>query len=212
VDERLSTGLDALDRQLGGANAPGIPAGSLVLLEVPPGSQYEPILWAAMGERSTVYMVTIRTDASVRDDLAAVDPGPDHQVQDVGFETPVATAGSTVERVDYRANVVLDVLDPLERTDDRHRYVKFVTGLKRHLSATGGVGILVGTKPDSLPSGRQYTQSVADLVWELRSGVERTAVEHELFVRKFRGGDLPEETISLRLDREVSVDTSRDIA
>jgi KaiC/GvpD/RAD55 family RecA-like ATPase len=215
VDERVSTGLAALDRQFGGDEEDGeggIPAGTLLVLEVPPGSQYEPLVWTLMRELATVYLVTLRSEAAIADDVEVVDPDPEVRIHDVGFETPIRNASGVIELVDWQANIVVDTVTPLERTEDHERYVNFLNELKKHLTATGSIGVLVATKVDSIPAGREYTLTVADFVWELQTRVQRVRVEHDLLVRKFRGGDLPEETVKLRLDEEVGVDTSRDIA
>lgn len=215
MDERVSTGLDALDRQFGSDDEDeggGIPAGTLIVLEVPPGSQYEPLVWTLMRELATVYLVTLRSETAVADDVELVDPDPECRIHDVGFETPIRNASGVIELVDWQANIVLDTVTPLERGEDDKRYLSFLNELEKHLDATGSIGVLVAPKVASTPDGREYTLSVADFVWELQTRVQRVRVEHDLLVRKFRGGDLPEETVKLRLDEEVSVDTSRDIA
>lgn len=221
----MSTGLDALDREFGAGDDPedgdgeddgdetgGIPAGSLIALEVPLGSQYEPLVWSVMRELSTVYLVTLRDETAIRNDVAVVDPGPEVRVHGVGVEAPIRNASGVIELVDWQANIVVDTLTPMERAEDHERYVNFLNELKKHLEATGSIGFLVAPKVDAVPRGREYTLTVADSVWELNTKVQRVRVEHELVIRRFRSGDLPEQTIKLRLNREVGVDTSRDIA
>ena len=62
MDKRLSTGIEALDRQISG----GIRAGSLVVLETPPESQGEIILREIARQRPTQYLSTTRTEEAVR--------------------------------------------------------------------------------------------------------------------------------------------------
>lgn len=215
MDDPVSTGLDALDRQFGDDDedeSGGIPAGSLLVLEVPPGSQYEPLVWSLMRELSTVYLATLRSEAAISADVDALDLGPEVRIHDVGLENPIRAVSGVVELVDWQANIVVDTVNALEDVDDHERYVNFLNELEKHLESTGSIGVLVASKVDPLPRCREFTLTVADLVWELRSEVQRVTVEHDLMVRKFRGGDLPEQTIKLRLDAEVGVDTSRDIA
>jgi archaellum biogenesis ATPase FlaH len=198
----------ALDRQLDG----GVPAGSLVAVESPAGAQAEPLAWAFMHERPTVYLPTLRGEDDVRADLDALTGLEEYQVDGVSLATPVDDASSVVELVDGRANVVVDPLDPMESAADPDRYVRFLNGFKRHLTNVGGVGVLLCTGTDTDSTVRSRTLSMADVVWELRTRVTGGSVESRLLVRKFRGAQMPDETIKIRLGERVTVDTSRDIA
>jgi len=213
VPDRLSTGATELDRQFrasaGGAR--GLPAGSIVAVESAPGAQVEPLVWSFMTERPTVYVPTLRASDAVRDVLDDVVGDAEYTVRDVGFDTPVRDCSQVVELVDRQANVVLDPVTPLE-DEGGDRYVKFLNGLKRHLVNVGGLGLVLAPTVESESRARQHTLSLADIVWELRTEVGTSAVETYLVVRKFRGGEVPDEPVSLDLGRRVRVDTSRDIA
>lgn len=212
VASKLSTGVEELDRQFGsGAAQGGIPAGSIVAVESAPGSQIEPLVWSFMTERPSVYVPTLRDGDAVRDELDEVVPRAEYTVRDVGFDTPVRDCSDVVELVDREANVVVDPVTPLEdRGGDR--FVKFLNGLKRHLTNIGGIALLLAPEVEAGGRARQRTLSVADTVWELHTNADKGTVETYLFVRKFRGGEMPDEPVSLDLGRRVRVDTSRDIA
>jgi KaiC/GvpD/RAD55 family RecA-like ATPase len=210
VTEYLSTGLDALDRQCGGEN--GIPAGSLVAIEAPPGVQVESMIWTMMTARPTVYVSTLRDEAALRDDLDATITEQDFTVHRAAIDTPIENAWNLLELVDQQVNVVVDPATPLERVDDEDRYVKFLNWLKNHLVNTGSIGILHCSQSELMPPGREMTLSIADLVWEIDTVLEGGTIENKLFFKKFRGHSIPEETIKLRLGERVSIDTSRDIA
>ncbi len=208
----LSTGLRELDRQIRGPDGEdGIPSGSIVAVESPPGAQVEPLVWSFMTERPSVYVSTLRSGDAVRDELGEVVPDADYTVRDVGFDTPVRDCSDIVELVDTEANVVVDPVTPLEdRGGDR--YVKFLNDLQRHLTNVGGVALLLAPSVGEGQRVRQQTLGIADMVWRLHTEADHNSVESYLIVRKFRGGGLPDDPVSVDLGRRVSVDTSRDIA
>jgi hypothetical protein len=53
---------------------------------------------------------------------------------------------------------------------------------------------------------------MADIVFDLDTGVKGDRIENRLSIPKFRGGVAPNEVIKLELSEEVAIDTSRDIA
>lgn len=207
MSKRLSTGVTAIDRNIGG----GVLSGSVVALLADPDSQSEPLLHEFMEERPTAYITTLRTEAAVRDDLERSLRTNDYTVQYAGIDTPIDNAGRVVQQVDGQANVVIDTLNPLEATGERNRYVNFLNQFKNHLVNVGGVGLLHCTSMDA-PELREVTLTIADVVWHLDTSVKGNSVENFLRVSKFRGGRPAEETIKLDLGQEVAVDTSRDIA
>jgi len=213
VPERLSTGATELDRQFqddaGGDR--GIPAGSIVVIESAAGAQVEPLVWSFMTERPTVYVPTLRATDAVQDELGEVVGDAEYSVRDVGFDTPVRDCSQVVELVDRQANVVLDPVTPLE-DEGGDRYVKFLNGLKRHLTNVNGVALVLAPEVEQSSRARQHTLSVADVVWDLQTRADASRVETSLVVRKFRGGEVPDDPVSLDLGRRVRVDTSRDIA
>lgn len=210
MTDLLPTGDDALDRFCDG----GIPAGSLVAMEAPPGTQTESILWTMMRQRKTVYITTLRSKGAVQSDIGTYVnvPSDTYRVQDAGIDTPIENASGVIELVDDQVNLFIDTANPLEETDDRDRYVKFLNRLKTHLVNTGGIGLLVCTKSDGHLPGREYTLTIADIVWEIHTNVENASVDNYLQMRKFRGRRVPEDNLKLILGERLRVDTSRDIA
>lgn len=205
---RLSTGVTAIDRKLDG----GVEAGSIVVVLAPPDSQSEPLLYSFMQKRPTAYVTTLRTEPTVRNDLERALRTQDYSIQYAGIDTPIDNANRVVQQVDGKANVVVDTMNPLEETGETNRYVQFLNNLKNHLSNTGSVALLHCTTLDTPPDLREYTLTMADVVWELEVRVKGNAVENFLQVRKLRGGTVVDETIKLKLGTSVEVDTSRDIA
>ena len=204
----LPTGISVLDRELGG----GIPAGSIVLLVAPPASQAELFLYELTTTRGTLYLTTVRSEAAVQD---ALDRTPGRvgkpTIRDIGGDAPLDNAHSLVRDLPQGANLILDVMDPLERREAR-RYRGFLNELQTHLMNTEGLAVLHAMNGTAVPDNRDLTKNMADVVFDLRTSVSGTEVENRLAVPKFRGGSALEETIKLTLTEEVSIDTSRDIA
>lgn len=205
---RLPTGITVLDRELDG----GIPGGSIVLLKASPASQSELFLYELTAARATLYLTTVRSDQAVRDalDRTRTRTG-DPTVRDVGGDAALDNANRLTATLPEEANLLVDVLDPLERAE-RTRYRRFLNELQTTVVNTGGVAVLHGMKGSAVPETRSMTEHVADVIFDLRTSVTGTEIENRLAVPKFRGGGALEETVKLQLAEEVRVDTSRDIA
>jgi KaiC/GvpD/RAD55 family RecA-like ATPase len=205
--DRLPTGITVLDRQLDG----GIPAGSIVLLRAHPASQSELFLYELTAARGTLYLTTVRTEQGVQDALSKCDATVGNPtVRDVSGDAPLDGANRLVHDLPESSNLVIDVIDELER-QDRARFRTFLNNLQTHIVNTGGVAVLhalKGTRPDN----RALSEHVADVVFDLNTELEGSEVANTLAVPKFRGGAALQETIKLKLATEVDIDTSRDIA
>ncbi|ELZ85027.1 hypothetical protein C453_10615 [Haloferax elongans ATCC BAA-1513] len=205
---RLATGIDILDRQLGG----GIPAGSVVLLTADPASQSELFLYELTSTRGTLWLTTLRSEVAVRDALDRCPmPTGNPTVRDVGGDAPLDVANKLVRDLPEGANLVIDVVDMLERAEPP-RFRKFLNDLQTHMVNTRGLTVLHGLKGESVPENRDLTEHMADIVFDLDTKIDGSEIENRLAVPKFRGGQALDETIKLRLAERVSVDTSRDIA
>jgi KaiC/GvpD/RAD55 family RecA-like ATPase len=206
--ERLPTGITVLDRQLDG----GIPEGSIVLLVADPASQSELFLYELTTTRGTLYLTTVRSGTAVEDAINRV-PGRvgNPTVRDIGGDAPLDNAHSLVRDLPEGANLIVDVMDPLERRDPQ-RFRGFLNELQTHLVNTKGLAVLHAMRGSSIPKNRDYTTHMADVVFDLQTSIDGAEIENRLAVPKFRGGSALEETIKLNLTESVSIDTSRDIA
>ncbi|MFB6280912.1 MAG: RAD55 family ATPase [Haloferacaceae archaeon] len=206
--QRLPTGITVLDRQLDG----GIPAGSIVLLSADPASQSELFLYELTAARGTLYLTSVRSDQAVRDALDRVSARVGNPtVRDVGGGAPLDGANRLVNNLPERSNLIIDVLDPLERAETA-RYREFLNGLQTHMMNTKGLAVLHALDGTDVPENRDLSEHMADVVFDLQTHVDGAEVVNRMAVPKFRGGRALEETIKLQLDEEVSIDTSRDIA
>lgn len=206
--DRLPTGITVLDRQLGG----GIPEGSIVFLKAPPASQSELFIYELTAARGTLYLTSVRSATAVDDAVERVQGRVGNPtVRDIGGDAPLDRAHDLVRDLPERANLILDIVDPLERRDPA-RYRGFLNELQTHMVNTKSLALIHGMKGKSEPENRHMTEHMADLVFDLQTTVDGSEVENRLAIPKFRGGSALEETIKLQLTEEVSIDTSRDIA
>lgn len=206
--ERLSTGIRILDRKLDG----GIPEGSLVLLSAPPDSQSEQFLYELTTARPTLYLTTERQPVAVRSAIDAEGGSTDNaEVYHVDGDDPVEETRRTVERAPDGTNVVVDVVDTLERAGD-DRYRDLLVALQNRVRSAGGFAMLHGLDGRRVPDNRDRTEYMADAVFELRTRLRGERIENRLVVAKFRGGRPFEEALKLELVERVAIDTSRDIA
>lgn len=208
MNERVPTGITVLDRHLDG----GIPVGSVVLLSGKPASQSELLLQELTAARETLYLTTVRSEEAVRDAFERTNARVgDPTVRDVGGDAPLDRVNRLIGTLPEGANLVVDALDPLERTD-RGRYRTFLNDLQTCLVNTGGVAYLHALDGRSVPPLRDVSEYAADVVFDLRTELDGSDIDNRLAVPKFRGGRALEETIKLKLVDTVAIDTSRDIA
>lgn len=208
MDGRLKTGISVLDRKLDG----GLPPGCIVAFTADPASQSELLLYELTAARGTLYVSTERSDAAVRH---AIESSPSAvgspTVRHVSSEQPLDEATRLVDALPDGANLIVDTMDTLERTD-ADDYVAFLNALKERMLETGSIAVLHCLKGDDEPDNRTRTHHAADAVFDLRTRVAGTDLENTLAIPKFRDGGQPTETIKLELTEEVAIDTSRDIA
>jgi KaiC/GvpD/RAD55 family RecA-like ATPase len=205
--DRLPTGISVLDRQLGG----GIPPGSILLLSADPASQSESLLYEIAAARGTLYVTTVRSEQAVRDAIERYRGGVDRlSIRDAGDYPPIDNATRLVKDLPESANLLVDVVDPLEETEPT-RYRRFLNDLQTHMVNTGSVAVLHAMHGSETPN-RTLTEHMADVVFDLRTDTSGSQIVNRLAVPKVRGGSALEETIKLKLTDGVTIDTSRDIA
>ncbi|MFA9426853.1 RAD55 family ATPase [Natronorubrum sp. A-ect3] len=205
---RLDTGIDVLDRKLDG----GLPPGCIVAYSADPASQSELLLYELTAARGTLYLTTERSDDAVHH---AIDVSPSvvgsPTVRQVTSDDPLEEATRLIGALPDGANLIIDTMDVLERTD-RDDYIDFCNELKSQMLETGSIAVLHCLKSDHTPANRTRTIHAADAVFDLRTKIAGSELENHLTIPKFRGGGQPTEAIKLELTEEVAIDTSRDIA
>jgi KaiC/GvpD/RAD55 family RecA-like ATPase len=206
---RLETGVEILDRRLDG----GIPPGSVVAVHAPPASQTELLLYELTAARGSLYLTTERGEDAVRDTLEATGASVgDPTIRNIPTEDRLDQANRLFRALPQGANLIVDTLDPLERTDP-DGYRTFLNELRAHMGETDSVAFLHCLKSDAgTPENRATTLHMADVVFDLEQSVRGTDLDIRLTVPKFRGGSALMETIKLELSDRVAIDTSRDIA
>jgi len=206
---RLQTGIDVLDRKLGG----GIPEGSIVALEAAPASQAELFLYEITATRGTLFLSLDRTAEAVSN---SIDQSPtmtgDPTVRHISGEAPLDNAGKLISALPESSNLIVDPLDVLEEQEPPSRFRSFMNDLQNHIVNTGSLAWLHCLNGRSVPPVRDSTEHFADVVFRLDTRVAGDQVENQLAIPKFRGGRAPTDVIKLNLSEEVSIDTSRDIA
>ena len=205
---KLPTGIDVLDRMLGG----GIPAGSVIALVAAPASQSELILYELTAARRTLYVTTHRSPESVGDALQRTSTQVGNpNIQGLPGDSPLDHAIQQVRTLPDESNLIIDPIDLLER-EDAGRYRHFMNTLQNHMINTDSIAMLHCLEGRRTPGHRDMTEYMADVVFQLETTVSGDALTNRLTVPKFRGGQAMDEPIKLELRDRVSIDTSRDIA
>jgi archaellum biogenesis ATPase FlaH len=207
MSDRLLTRISSLDRQLEG----GLPAGSLVVLSAPPASQSEQFLRDLTAARRTLVLTTRRRKADVQRSLGRNGPAPEHvTVHDVSGGAPLERVFGILDSLSAEANVIVDPLDPLERTD-RDRFVAFLNALSRRMRETGSLAFLHCLDGREVPPNRDVTEYIADVIFDLTVQVRGDSIENRLVISKFRNGVPFEKALKLEVSERIAVDTSRQI-
>lgn len=204
----LETGIEVLDRQLGG----GVPAGSTIAFTAPPASSAELVLYELTAARATQYLTTVRSEAAVRDALAATPSTTgDPMVRSLADGEVLDRASRAIDHLDEGQALIIDPVDPLEARDAT-RYVSFLNDLQTRLQNTRGYAVLFALDDAHHPANRRLTLHSADIIFDLETEVRGSTLVSRLTVPKNRGGAAITDEIKLELVDRVAVDTSRDIA
>ncbi|WP_323171731.1 transcriptional regulator [Natrialba sp. PRR66] len=205
--DRLETGIDVLDRKLDG----GLPPGCLVAYTAAPASQSELLLYELTAARGTLYLSTERSEETVRH---AVESSPSDvgnpTIRHVSSDTPIEETMQLIGALPDGANLIIDTMNVLERTDT-DEFISFLDDLKTQMLDKNGIAVLHCLRGDA-PANRTRTYHAVDAVFDLQTAVSGAELENHLTIPKFRGGGQPTKAIKLELVEEVAIDTSRDIA
>ncbi|MHC3439046.1 RAD55 family ATPase [Natrialbaceae archaeon A-gly3] len=205
---RLETGIDVLDRKLDG----GLPPGCVVAYTAKPASQSELLLYELTAARGTLYLSTRRSTSAVEHAIeSSMAQVGSPTIRQVTSENPLEEAKRFIGALPEGANLIVDPMDVLERTD-RRAYVDFLNYLKDYMIESRGIAVLHCLKGKHEPENRETTEHVADAVFDLQTTIGATELENHLTIPKYRRGGAPTETIKLELSERVEIDTSRDIA
>lgn len=234
-DEKLSTGIDSIDRRLEG----GIQSGSIVALLTPPTAQSHSLLQQVMKQRETVYITTLRTRESIENDLSHLSDDEMalsicevgeamtrhsnkmerltgsriHTINTSERDTLLDDINEVLDTIGDSVNVIIDPANPLERGESRTAYQNLLKSLSTTLIETNSIGLLHCTRLETPPLFRETTLTVADVVWELDvvSG-RKNDLEIQTRIPKNRGGDAVLEKITLVIEGDtVYTDDSRNI-
>jgi KaiC/GvpD/RAD55 family RecA-like ATPase len=206
-DRSLATGIDVLDRKLGG----GVPMGGVVTLSASSRSQSELFLYEFAARRRTVYASTLRTAEAIREAITAKELDTDGvEIERLDPEAPLKAGRELLADVPPRSNIIIDPVGPLEEQDPE-RYRQFLAELEAAATAEDHVVFLHCLREPEPPTQRRDTLHLADLVFHLTTEREGQSVVNRLTVPKFRGGQSVDDVIKLDLTAEVEVDVSRNI-
>lgn len=231
MSEKLSTGIDTIDRRLSG----GLEPGCILAVVANPAMQSEQLLQELIAQRQTLYLTTLRKPEAVKDGFDGQSTA-DLWVEYVGADRPknneflkrmtgtgsytshLEDSGITLDatlgafgNVTRQANVVIDPVNPLEEANDKTLYREVLNTLKSTMSATGGIGVLHCIQLDNSTPFRDITLAIADIVWKLELVSLKNTMEYQLTIPKNRYGTPVLEETSLVFDSGVWVDDSRNI-
>ncbi|PSP37075.1 hypothetical protein BRC66_06710 [Halobacteriales archaeon QH_2_66_30] len=228
---KLSTGIDTIDRRLGG----GLEPGSLLSIVAEPAMQSEALLHQLIGMRPTLYLTTLRGSAAVKADMGSALDG-DVFVESVstretmdnellkqmtgsgsyspsfgGDDSPLDAVYEILSDIDRELNVVIDTTNPLEEAEDKHAYREVLNELKSTMLETDGLGILHCVTLGDAPPFRDVTLTISDVVWELDLVSANSELEYQLTIPKNRGGAPVLDETTIVIDQDVWIDESRAI-
>ncbi len=231
----LSMGIDAIDRRLGG----GFEAGSLVSLITPPSAQSHAVLSELIRQRPTLYITTLRSKTaiektfdSLRDEdttvtieavgnagggasskLSQLTDSEIHSIKTTERDRIMDEISETIESVHETTNIIIDVVNPLERSSSRGDYQNLLRTISEKLIETDSLGLLHCVQLESPTPFRETTLTFSDVLWELEVVPGRkNSLEIHSRIPKNRGGEAILEDMTLVIDGDtVYIDDSRNI-
>jgi KaiC/GvpD/RAD55 family RecA-like ATPase len=231
MNEKISTGMGPVDRQLSG----GIRPGSLLAITAGPNTQSESLLHQLIGTRPTLYLTTLRRVEAVESGLpdsvtdnVYVQSVSQEQSMDSEFLREVTGSGSynptfssadsivdsvyeIVSNIDRDINVIVDPMNPLEETGNSEVYREVLNEIKSTMLETGSLGVLHCITMDGPPVLRDITLTISDMVWELELTASKDELEYKMTIPKNRGGTPVLEKTTIKFDSDVWVDETRRI-
>ncbi|MEY7850242.1 P-loop NTPase [Natrarchaeobius sp. A-rgal3] len=195
----LPTGIRPLDTALGG----GVSTGSVVALTADPASQSEHLLTDVAKTRGTLYLTTTRSKRNVERGFASTADGATPTIRRVTGENRLEDATELIAKLPDGANLVVDSMDPLERTD-HEAYLEFLNALVDEIANAGGLAVL-HCLSEPAPDNRSTTIQLVDAVARLRTftGGTTGGVEHAISLPKLRERRFTE-TVDLDLGRSAT--------
>jgi len=210
TDARFSTGIRFLDMELGG----GVPVGDLVALTTPPDAQSEVIFKELARVQRLLYVSTICPDESeLRRWVEPVDGDAESEVS-VTYLSPTSILDDPsvlVDEITADTCLIIDPIDPLEAAS-REAYLSVLNAVGERLRAVESIGFLNCLETETDSKRRSLTLKRADHIWNLRQSLDGGELMTQLLISKARGHSVPQEAISIELDEQVQIDTSRNIA
>lgn len=230
MTDKLPTGIQGVDRELSG----GIEPGSLLSVIAKPATQSEALLHEIIERRPTLYLSTLRESAAVKqrlnghgDELYVTDV-LGTQTMDKEFMKEITGTRShtmsvtetddvlddvyeTIEQVDQKMNIIIDPINPLEETENKHGYREVINKLKSIVLETGGLGVLHCITLGTAPPLRDVTLTISDVVFELELVSATNEMQYQLTIPKNRGGTTLLEEATVKFNSRVWIDDTRNI-
>lgn len=209
-------GLDKIDREY------SIKNGSVISYTYPMESNGEKLIHQILNKNMKNFnqstYITINKNKSLLDNIFnnsnILNDTPlfiDLSDEDIG-ENTFKNILEYVDKID-NCMIILDSVDPLEENES-DEYRKFINKLVLEIKNRDSILILISSPSKS--QNRNYTNDVADIVFEITIDKSPTELKPYLNLRKNRFNsysDFSDKIWSIKFkDEEVSIDTSRDIS
>lgn len=205
---RLSTGINLLDKGLGG----GIPTGGLVAVSAPPRAQSEPLLYALAARNPARYLSTLRPSEEVEESIAPrVESweANDIEVRRVDGDDVLSDPETYFQGLDPESVVIIDPATELEQ-GERARYHNFLDACRQAIRMTDSAAVLHCHQNTPSVLRRDLTLARADQVWNVSIEYVDGDLRTRLGVTKSRGG-VPFGLLDLSFeDGQVSAAAVRD--
>ncbi|ELZ23862.1 recombinase A [Haloterrigena salina JCM 13891] len=206
-EREYTTGIDVLDRFIGG----GLKAGVLAALRAPASSQSERLLAELVAQHRTVFVSITRSEREVRDWIErTVDMHHELTVRTPTVDDVLADPDDAIGPIPPESILVVDPMDLLE-SEPRDRYLAVLDAIKEQLRTADSVGLVHCLEADRSPANRELTLKRADQVWRLETTVRSQEIRTRLLITKARRGRTFDKPIPLVLSDRVRIDHSRNI-
>lgn len=212
--ERLPIGVDSLDMR----EPRGIPSGATVsILGDPRGMADLFLMHLIRTGRPTVYLTTVRTEQSIREELSAMGDGEAENlsiVETFAREEDLSEIVESVgDRIEVGCNLIVDSVSNLQG-EEAGSLVDALRPAYQVVAEEDALAFLYFVASDVGQLSREEREllHLSDAVFDVETGTHNDKIETRLRLLKLRGCELPDDVIKFKVGECLRIDTSRDIA
>jgi len=179
----VPTGIDPLDEQLGG----GVPPGSLVVIVLPTGGEYVPLLRAGLRCRSSVVLTSLKNGSLLADALDRSNHPVDASINELDPGKAPAVIPPELDRLNDATSLYVSTIGPVEKSVPTDTYIELLNTISERLTGLETTGYFLAYRGAGGSYNRTVTLDIADTIVEIEQVREPDRLCHRFVIPKATG-------------------------